>query len=126
MTAVAPTPVVPSGEQVAAHRLTLWSWIMLPVFLLGWTLSAVLNTVFLHLLDLQEGDLLLSAGGAGAWAGEVAVTLVALAVPVAGITLATAAARRHPTWATWLALALNAVLVVLVLYGFADDIRMAY
>ena len=116
MRTATPAPPVQVPPTDATGRLERWAWLMLPALLVALLVANLLGALFMHLLGLHQGDLLLMAGGAGAWAAELLVTLVVATPPVAGVTLATLALRRGARRRVWAALVLNAFLVAWVLY----------
>ncbi|MGN6330160.1 MAG: hypothetical protein ACTHOD_00715 [Motilibacteraceae bacterium] len=126
--AIRPAPPSPPSRAARdeARRLTRWSFLMLPTALLLAVVLVVPSVWVLHLLGLQEGDLLLMAGGWAGWTAESAFDL-AQAVPLlAGMWLATRALRLGAHWPGWLALGLNAAGVLLCVYVYVDAISLTY
>jgi hypothetical protein len=107
-------------------RLTRRSFWMLAVFVGAYVVAALVGGLFMSLLDLQEGDLLLMAAGFGGWAAEIVTTAILFAAPAVGVWFAVRALRRGSDGKAWVAFALNALLVLWVLYMFADAIRVSY
>ena len=122
------TPPRAAGRPVRNHRqLTRRSLLMLPAFLLVFWLTDVVGTfLMLPLLGLKEGDLPLMARDLAGWTVETLLFLVAVAVPALGIGLARAALRRGGRAGAWAALVLNAATALLMVYVFADAVRMTY
>ena len=125
MTLLAPTRRTFSGD-VPTRQLTRWSWRMVPVFIVVYVTTAVLAYVALGWFGLPEGALVLMAHSGWAWAFDVVIWVLAAAAPVVGAVLASRALRRGAGWAARSALLVNALLVLLVAYGVADEIRMSY
>jgi hypothetical protein len=98
---------------------------MLPVFAVVIANEALTPPV-LGALGLGEGELYVMERGVAGWTAEVLSALALLAAPLAGALLAAAALRRGGKKAALAALILNALLVCLVLCGFADHVRMRY
>ncbi|GAB3436172.1 hypothetical protein GCM10027517_05840 [Phycicoccus ginsengisoli] len=109
------------------RRLTRGSWWMVPVFPVVFWLTDLLGTYgLLPLLGLQEGDLPLMARNAAGWVVETALFLGLAAAPVTGVVLAATALRRGGRAGAWTGLAVNAALVLVAVYLFADAVRMTY
>ena len=122
------TPPRTAGSPLrSARQLTRWSLLMVPAFLVVfWTTDLIGTYVMLPLLGLEEGDLPLMARDLAGWTVETLLFLVAVAVPVLGVVLARTALRRGGRWGAWVALALNAATALLMVYVFADAVRMTY
>lgn len=104
-------------------RRSLW---MLAVFAGAYLVAAMVGGLFMQLLDVREGDLLLSAGGFGGWAAEIVVNAILVAPPFVGIVFALHALQRRATAKAWTAFALHSLLLLWILYIVADDITMTY
>jgi len=122
--------MVPPAQQErpvwSAHRLTVWSFLMLVVYVVWYFALGMLGMmVLLPALGLSEGDLLLMAGGVAGWVAEVGMSLLLVAPLVVGVVLAVTAIRRGGRWA-WVALVLNGLLVLQVVFAFLDTIHMTY
>jgi hypothetical protein len=110
----------------SASRLTRWSYLMVPVFAVVFIANEALTLPVLDALGLGEGELYVMQRGAAGWTAEILSALALLAAPLAGVLLAAAARRRGGRKAALAALILNVLLVCLVLYAFADHVRMTY
>lgn len=123
---VSKEPVLPSTDQQVS-RLTRWSLLMMPVFVVVFLVTSFVGGyVVLHLLGLPEGALFLMEGGVAGWTAEVLFALLLAGAPVAGVWLAVRAIRRGGRRAAWAGLILNGLLVLVVVYMFVDAIRMSY
>lgn len=127
MTTVAPPPrrtAASDQKGTAWARRSLW---MLPVFLAAFLVTSFVGEyVVLPWLGLDEGNLMLMERGGAGWVSEIAFALVLIAPAVAGVTFAIAALHHSGRWAAWVGLILNALLVALVVYMFADAVHMTY
>lgn len=99
---------------------------MLPVFALVWAVAGVFTFAALGWFGLHEGDVVLMAHSVGAWALDVVVWAVTLSPAVAGVVLGVMAVRRGARWAARAAVAVNALLVLVAVYGIVDEIHMAH
>ena len=118
-------PVKPGIDQPA--RLTLWSFLMLPAFVVVFLITSVVGEyVVLDILGLDEGDLFLMQGGVAGWLAEVVFALLLVSAPAGGVWLAARALRHGGKGKSWAGLILNGLLVLLVVYMFVDAIRMSY
>lgn len=116
-----------SADVRQASRLAGWSLLMVPVFLVVFVVTSVVGEyVVLDLLGLPEGSLFLMEGGIAGWTAEVLFTVLLVSGPVTGVWLAVRALRRGGRGKAWAAVVLNGLLVLLVVYLFADAIRMSY
>ncbi|MFC8504064.1 hypothetical protein ACFUC1_17025 [Pedococcus sp. NPDC057267] len=122
------TPPRAAGRPVRTHRqLTQWSLLVVPAFVLVFWLTDVVGTfLMLPLLGLHEGDLPLMARDVAGWTVTTLLFLVAVAAPALGMGLARAALRRGGRAGAWAALVLNAGTALLMVYVFADAVRMTY
>ncbi len=127
MTAVVPPTGTESPRDERMSRLTRRSLWMVPLFLLVFVVTDMIGTwLVLDWLGLNEGDLLLMAGGFAGWATEIIFALVLVAAPVAGVWFAITALRRGGKGGAWAGLVLNALLILLVVFLFLDAIHMTY
>ncbi len=100
---------------------------MLPTFAVAFIVVGLIGwLVLMPLLGLNEGGLLLMAGGVAGWTAEIVSDLLVAAPAVAGAWFAVAALRSGGRLGAWAGLALNALLVALVIYTFVDAIHMTY
>jgi hypothetical protein len=107
-------------------RATRRSLLMVPTGLFVWLATGLVGLWWMDLLGLNEGDVLLMDRSVAGWVAEVVLVVAALAAPALGVRFAALALRHGAAWVAWLGLVLNGALLVLVLYGFVDDIRMTY
>lgn len=122
-----PPPEITAGPSPRTARLTRWSLLMLPTFVIVYLVTSVIGLyLVLGLLGLSEGDLFLMQRGVAGWVMEVLFALLLVAAPVAGVWFAGAALRRRGRWGAWVGLVLNGLLVLLVAYMFVDAILMTY
>lgn len=127
MTTVAPSPGTTAVPDQKASRWTRRSLWMLPTFVAAYVVTSLVGEyVMLPWLGLHEGDLMLMKRGVAGWASEIVFASILVAPAALGLVFAVAALRHGGRWRAWLGLALNAVLVVLVLYMFVDAIHMTY
>lgn len=128
MCASTPSPGIVGGHsQRNAARLTRWSLLMLPAFVVLYFVTSFIGLyLVLGLLGLGEGDLFLMERGFAGWATEVLFALVLASAPVAGAWFAVVALRRRGRWGAWTGLVLNGLLVLLVIYMFVDAVLMTY
>lgn len=122
----APSPGAATHPNHRVAGLTRWSLLMVPIFVVVWTVLDVLSLWVLELLDLHEGDLFLMQRGFAGWATQVLFFLVAAIAPVVGVWLAVAALRGRGKWHAWVGLVLNALAIVLLVYVFIDAIHLTY
>jgi hypothetical protein len=100
---------------------------MLPTFLAVFVLTSFVGEyVMLPWLGLHEGDLMLMERGVAGWVSEIAFALVLAAPALAGVAFAVRALRRAGRWQAWAGLAVNALLVLWVVYMFVDAVHMTY
>jgi hypothetical protein len=126
MTALAPTPST-ADTRWPAQRLTVWSLMMLLVYVLwGLALGFFGSIVLLPALDLAEGDLLLMAGGVLGWVAEITMSLLLIAPCLIGLVLGIKAVRRGARTLAWLAVGLNVLPILQVAVAFLDSVHMTY
>lgn len=119
------------ARRVSAHPLR-WSFLMLPAFLILFIIASLLEAATMQAVGLTEGDLLLMDKSAVAWIVAILLFALTAAAPLVGIWLGLRATRdgeRRPggtAWRGWVALALNAAVLALLVYGFVDQVRMSY
>ena len=116
-----------SGTDRQVSRLTGWSLLMLPAFVVVFFVTSVVGEyVVLDLLGLPEGSLFLMEGGVAGWTAEVLMAVLLATAPVVGVWFAVRALRRGAQRKAWAGLVLNGLLVVWVAYMLFDAIRMSY
>lgn len=119
-------PVEP-GIDHQVLRLTRWSLLMLPAFVIVFLITSFVGEyVVLDLLGLNEGDLFLMEGGIAGWLAEVSFALLLVSAPVLGVWFGARALRHGGAGKAWAGVVLNGLLVLLVVYMFVDAIRMSY
>lgn len=125
MSGIAPAPGTTAhlDEKTA---LTRWSWAMVGVSVVVWSILGAATLASLGLFGLVEGDLVLMAHSAGAWVWFVTSWAIVVAAPVAGMVIATRARRRGAHWGAWASFVTNGLIVLLVAYQVFDEIRMSY
>ena len=122
-----PTPHRQRVDPSSARRLSTWSLLMLPVFVVVYFVTGVVGEyVVLGWLGLPEGSLFLMEGGVAGWLFEIGFALLLVAAPVAGVWCAVRSLRQGGRWPAWTGLVLNALLVLVVVYTFVDAINMSY
>ena len=126
------TPLTPSKGPAIARagedvRLTRWALWMVPGFAAVYFATSLVGLYLVFpLLGLNEGDIFLFARDAAGWAVSVVGWLLLACAPVAGLVLASRALRHGGRAGAWIALVLNAVLLLLTAYIAFDEIRMTY
>jgi hypothetical protein len=97
-----------------ASLYTLWSWLMLPGFLVVGVVAGIVGQILAISAGLPEGRSL-SAGGAAGWAILVVVLLIAVLPMIAGTLLARRALRAGAGLGARAALIVNGGLGIVVL-----------
>ena len=113
-------------DPAEAARSTRTAWVMVPVWVATFVVTSYAGVVVLDWLGLGEGDLWLFARNVWGWVAEIGFTLLVGAPAGVGIAYAVRALRRGARASAGAALALDSVLLLLVLYMFADAVRMTY
>jgi hypothetical protein len=126
MTTSNPVHPVAAHDPVEAARSTRAAWLMVPVWVAMFIATSYAGVVVLGWLGLGEGDLFLFARNVWGWVAEIGFMLLLAAPAAAGIAYAVRAVRRGARALAGTALAVNALLLLLVLYMFADAVRMTY
>lgn len=113
-----PTATVPARptsphptDATRAVALARWSWVMLPALLGSLSLAFVMGSVLIALLDVPEGDLLVSHGTGGVVAGVAVLLVMLLPLPV-GVVLAIRSYRLGGGRDALGALVVNALVLV--------------
>lgn len=94
--------------------MTRWSWLMLPAAAGALVLGEVVGSLLMRLLGVPEGEVLSSAGVRG-WLAGALVVLVSISPLAAGVLLADRALRYGIPGRSWIALLVNAVVLVFLL-----------
>lgn len=126
MTTMTPSPGIAAHPDAESARLTRGSWAMVPAFVVIWFAIGLFSLWALGWFGLVEGDMILMAHSVGAWVLDVALWLITVSAPVAGVVFAVKALRRGGKWGAGVGLALNALLILVVVYGVVDEIHMSY
>lgn len=120
-------PEVALREPGQVPRLTRWSLLMVPAFIVIYFVTSLIGLYLIFpILDLHEGDLLLFARDVAGWMAAIVTWLLLAAAPITGVVLAVKAVRRGGRLSAWFGLVLNAALTLLVSYMVFDEIRMTY
>lgn len=117
----APRPFVPRWRR---DRLTRRAWVVvvfLPVLYLA---AYAVGTGLMALLDVAEGELLISAGPVG-WVAALAVLTLMVAPAVVGVVLARRARRAGGGRAARAALVVNAVLLAWLTFSSLAQLMLA-
>lgn len=99
---------------------------MLAVFAPAYVVVGFAYAWVLQARGQHEGDLLAMTEDLAGVALEIVFVSVLAAAPVAGIVFAIRSLRCRTTRSAWAALAAHGALLLLVLYQFADAIRMSF
>lgn len=124
MTATAPVPDV--GVDPRVPRWTRWSLWMLLVSLGALLVAGVLGYWLLSVLGLEEGDLLLMAGGVAGWAAQLLVFGIMALPTVTGTTFAVRALRHGAGSLAWLGLAGNVALLAPAVLSLLASVWTTY
>jgi hypothetical protein len=126
MTTSNPVHHATAHDPVEAARSTRAAWLMVPVWVAMFIATSFAGAVVLGWLGLAEGELFLFARNAAGWVAEVTFALLLAAPAALGLVYAIRALRRGAHALAAAALAVHALLVIVVLYTFADAVRMTY
>ncbi|MDE3065666.1 MAG: hypothetical protein KGJ36_08340 [Acidobacteriota bacterium] len=96
----------PSNHEDTATR---WALGMIPATLLGAVVAYVVGNLLMHATGTPEGALLTSSGLAG-WVSWVAVLVLMMSAPIAGVVLALVGRRRQRSRRSDAALVVNAAI----------------
>jgi hypothetical protein len=108
-------PATESGaDPRQASLYTLWSWLMLPGFLVLGSVAGIIGQMLAAVAGLHT-DKALSAGGATGWIILLVVLLIAVLPMIGGVLLARRAIAAGGGGGSKAALVVNAALGILVL-----------
>ncbi|MGN6612015.1 MAG: hypothetical protein ACTHLJ_09585 [Angustibacter sp.] len=126
MTTSNPVHHTTAHDPVEAARSTRAAWLMVPVWVAMFIATSYAGVVVLDWLGLGEGDLWLFAHNVWGWVAEIGFAILLAAPAAVGVAYAVRALRRGGRGLAGGARAVNALLLALVLYMFADAVRMTY
>ena len=126
MTTSNPVHHTTAHDPVEAARSTRAAWLMVPVWVAMFIATSYAGVVVLDWLGLEKGDLWLFARNVWGWVAEIGFALLLAAPAALGVAYASRALRRGAHALAGTALAVNALLLLVVLYMFADAVRMTY
>lgn len=126
MTSLTQAPENKTVDPQRARALVVWSFAMIPVYVMVWWVLGWVSFALLGPLGLVEGELLLMAHNVWGWLLTIGFYAVMAAVPITGIVLGAKAVHSALRTSAVVAVVLNALVLLVALVQLASEIQLSY